>query len=102
MPSSTRGSSSRSSARATLCRAREPGQDRSHSTIACGLLDPEVTAMGDFDRAVLGSADDPAKPAGMHPLGQVDARFTVSFESSVPAALLVMSQFFAALARRDV
>jgi hypothetical protein len=57
--------------------------------------------MGDFDRAVMGSADDPAKPEGVQPLGQVDARFAVSFENSVPAALLVMSQLFSALARRD-
>src|SRR5262245_29715348 len=57
--------------------------------------------MGDFDRALVGQAEDPVAPAGVHPLGQVDARFPVSFESSVPAALLVMSQLFSALARRD-
>lgn len=47
-------------------------------------------------------AQNPAKPAGLHPLGQPDARFSVSFESSVPEAMRLLSEYFVALSRRDL
>ncbi|MPZ98618.1 MAG: hypothetical protein GEU80_04615 [Dehalococcoidia bacterium] len=50
----------------------------------------------------LDAAGDPQKPEGIHPLGQPDARFPVFYEQSVPNGLRVMSEFFIALARRDL
>lgn len=47
-------------------------------------------------------AQNPATPAGLHPLGQPDARFSVSFESSVPEAMRLLSEYFVALSRRDL
>jgi hypothetical protein len=47
-------------------------------------------------------AVDPARPAGLRPLAQLDARFPVAFEASVPAAMRVLTEYFAALARRDL
>ena len=44
---------------------------------------------------------NPAKPEGLHPLGQPDARYPVFYAESVPNGLRVMSEFFAALAARD-
>ena len=41
---------------------------------------------------------NPAKPEGLHPLGQPDARYPVFYAESVPNGLRVMSEFFAALA----
>ncbi|MCB9490842.1 MAG: hypothetical protein H6674_02095 [Dehalococcoidia bacterium] len=45
---------------------------------------------------------NPAKPEGLHPLGQPDARYPVFYAESVPNGLRVMSEFFAALAARDL
>jgi len=45
---------------------------------------------------------DPLKPTGLHPQGQLDARFAVSYEATVPKALSLMAEFFAALAARDL
>ena len=49
-----------------------------------------------------GGATDPQKPEGIHPLGQPDARFPVFYEQSVPNGLRVMSEFYIALAQRDL
>jgi hypothetical protein len=40
-------------------------------------------------------------PPGMHPMGQLDARFPVAYEASAPAALEVAIGWMAALAKRD-
>ncbi|HEY1752563.1 MAG TPA: hypothetical protein VGG29_14990 [Caulobacteraceae bacterium] len=40
-------------------------------------------------------------PAGIHPMGQLDARYPVAYEASAPAALGVAVAWMAALARRD-
>jgi len=45
-------------------------------------------------------ADVPT-PAGLKPLGQLDARFPVAYETSVPDAMRVMTNWMAALANRD-
>jgi hypothetical protein len=37
----------------------------------------------------------------MHPLGQLDGRFAVSFEESVPQSLALLGRYFSALAKRD-
>jgi len=47
-------------------------------------------------------ARDPEKPAGLHPLGQPDARYAAFWEQTVPAALKLMGDYFVALARRDL
>lgn len=49
-----------------------------------------------------GDATDPREPEGIHPLGQLDARFPVTYRESVPRATSVLTEYFAALARRDV
>jgi hypothetical protein len=41
-------------------------------------------------------------PAGLKPLGQLDARFPVAYETSVPEAMRVASLWMAALASRDL
>ena len=43
-----------------------------------------------------------AAPPGMHPMGQLDARFPVAYEDSAPAAMGVAIGWMAALARRDL
>lgn len=48
-----------------------------------------------------GARSDLPRPPGMHPLGQLDARFPVSFEETVPSSLALLGRYFAALARRD-
>jgi len=40
-------------------------------------------------------------PPGLKPLGQLDARFPVAYEASVPEAMRVMTLWMAALANRD-
>src|SRR5215472_1773595 len=40
-------------------------------------------------------------PAGLKPVGQLDARFPVAYETSVPEAMRVMTLWMAALANRD-
>jgi hypothetical protein len=51
---------------------------------------------------VLNRAEDPGTPVGVHALGQLDARFAVTYEASVPIALTLVADYFTALARRDI
>lgn len=44
----------------------------------------------------------PDQPPGLHPLGQLDGRFAVSYETTVPASLGLVARYFSALAARDV
>jgi hypothetical protein len=41
-------------------------------------------------------------PPGLHPAGQLDARFPVAYEGSVPQAMAVAIAWMSALARRDL
>lgn len=41
-------------------------------------------------------------PPGLSPIGQLDARFPVAYETSVPEAMRVMIAWTSALARRDI
>ena len=43
-----------------------------------------------------------AKPEGLRPLAQLDARFPVSYQKSVPEAMRVLTEYFAALSGRDL
>ncbi len=47
-------------------------------------------------------AEDPQAPEGLHPLGQFDARFASAYETTVPAAMAVLTRHFGAIARRDL
>lgn len=47
-------------------------------------------------------ASDPPEPDGIHPLGQLDARFPVTYRRSIPAAMAVLTEYFEALADRDL
>src|SRR5580698_10705716 len=45
---------------------------------------------------------DPEKPAGLKPGAELDGRFTVMYESSVPETMKLAAQYMAALSRRDL
>jgi len=45
---------------------------------------------------------DPQPPSGIKPLAQLDSRFAITFESSVPAAMSLLTQYFRALSERDL
>lgn len=45
---------------------------------------------------------DPVRPKGLHPMGQLDARYPVAYETTVPEAMRVLTAYFAALSRRDL
>jgi len=47
-------------------------------------------------------ANYPAKPPGMHPIGQLDGRYPVAYEVSMPETYRLLVQFMAGLARRDL
>jgi hypothetical protein len=49
-----------------------------------------------------GAVEDPQAPKGLAPLGMLDYRFPMSYETSVPAGVRVLTQYFAALSRRDL
>jgi len=49
-----------------------------------------------------GAVSDLSRPKGMHPLGQLDARFPVAYETTVPESLRLLALFFNAQARRDL
>jgi hypothetical protein len=48
-----------------------------------------------------GMLDDLAKPDGISPLGQLDARFPISYRDTVPTSLALVARFFAAVAERN-
>jgi hypothetical protein len=48
------------------------------------------------------TAEDPQTPAGLKPGGQPDNRFPETYERSIPHATNVLTQYFAALSRRDI
>jgi len=49
-----------------------------------------------------GAVEDPLAPKGLAPLGMLDYRFPMSYETSVPAGVRILTQYFAALSRRDL
>ena len=63
-----------------------------------GDLPPAITA--DLDRRSRLTEELP-KPAGLRPRAQLDARFPVYFEDSVGHAMPLITQYFAAIVRRD-
>ena len=53
-------------------------------------------------QAVMTEPVDPATPAGMKRPAMLGSKYPVTYEQSVPAAMSVMTNYFAALARRDL
>lgn len=49
-----------------------------------------------------GAVEDPQAPKGLAPLGMLDYRFPMTYETSIPAGVRVLTQYFAALTRRDL
>jgi hypothetical protein len=45
--------------------------------------------------------EDPQRPAGLRPGAELDCRFSVSFEKSVPESMRLVTEYFGALNRRD-
>jgi hypothetical protein len=66
------------------------------------MLMAETSARAEPYMAASGAHSDLPRPAGMHPMGQLDARFPVSFEETVPNSLALLARYFTALAKRDI
>jgi hypothetical protein len=65
------------------------------ATVAAASSAPSAMA----DGAV---PDAPPRPAGLKPHAMFDCRFPAAYETSVPAAMTVLTQYFSALAQRDL
>lgn len=63
-----------------------------------------VTALGQSAKGVHAETAEPnlTPPPGMSPRGIPDLRFPMCFKESVPAAVGVMTQYFAAMGQRDL
>jgi TAT (twin-arginine translocation) pathway signal sequence len=48
------------------------------------------------------AVDEPPEPAGLGSAGLLDQRYPVSYQTSIPAAVKVITDYFAALSRRDL
>lgn len=77
----------------------DPGKDR-RSFIA------GVASLGIIGAAAavpaMAQAAEPEKPAGLGPRAMVDNRFPVTFQTSVPQGIGILTQFFTALNQRDL
>lgn len=72
---------------------------------AAGLLGAVGMTSGFAQRAEptpQAEVQDPQAPAGLRPLAQPDCRFPIAYETSVPEGMRLLTQFFAALCRRDL
>jgi hypothetical protein len=68
-----------------------------------GAIGVSSTMARAAEAAPQAGAVDPQKPSsGLHPQGQLDARFPVTFEATIPQAMSVITEYFAALNRRDL
>jgi hypothetical protein len=81
-------------------------RDFLRSSAAAGLVGALalVPAAAFGKETATGSAEmqDPPGPVGIHPLAQLDSRFPVTFESSVPPAITLLTAYFRALSSRDL
>lgn len=72
-------------------------------TAATGLgLVAATTTFGPRAAHAQAAAEELPPPKGIRPGAMLDCRFPVSYQTSVPAAMNVMVQYFAALASRDL
>ncbi len=74
------------------------------AAFAAGMLGAVNLASGLGKAAELSSRDaqDPQAPKGLKPNAQLDPRFRITYERSVPAAIEVITQHFAALSERNL
>jgi hypothetical protein len=61
-----------------------------------------VAMAPDLAQAQQTEVKEPEKPAGLKPDGELDGRFPVMYENSVPEAMKLAAQYMAALTRRDL
>lgn len=88
----------------TIARSSNDGSDRRDfikGAATVGLLGAVGLAPTIARATQQASADDPAAPKGLAPLGMLDYRFPMTYENSIPTAVQVLMQYFAALTRRD-
>jgi hypothetical protein len=88
----------------SIARSSSEASDRRDfmkSAAAAGLLGAVGFAPTVVRAAQQASADDPAPPKGLAPLGMLDYRFPMTYENSIPSGVQVLMQYFAALTRRD-
>lgn len=95
-----------------LAQGNEPQTDRRNfmkSAAAAGFLGAAgaVAALGEPARAQRTQPTEAAEanlkpPAGMSPRGIPDLRFPMCFQDSLPSAVRVITDYFAALGRRDL
>jgi hypothetical protein len=70
--------------------------------IAAGLAGAAVGLAPGVAQAQQAEVKDPEKPAGLKPGAELDGRFPVMYESSVPETMKLAAQYMAALSRRDL
>ena len=77
---------------------------RSFMTVAtaAGLAGAAVGMASGAAQAQQAEVKDPERPAGLKPGGELDGRFPMTYESSVPEAMRLATEYMAALAKRDL
>jgi hypothetical protein len=74
------------------------------SAAAAGLLGAVATAPGlipSAEAAPQANKENPQTPAGLRPGAEPDCRFPEFYQTSVPAGMRLVTDYFAALSRRD-
>ncbi len=69
---------------------------------AVGMAGAAQAAAAAAPQPAAAGAQDPVAPAGLKPGAELDGRFPVMYESSVPEAMKLATQYVAALAKRDL
>jgi hypothetical protein len=71
---------------------------------AAGLLDAAATALAPANSAEAGQvpAENPATPQGLGRMGMLDSRFPITYETCVPTAVGVLTDYFTALSQRSL
>jgi hypothetical protein len=69
---------------------------------AAGLAGAAVGMAPGVAQAQQAEAKDPEKPTGLKPGAELDGRFPVMYESSVPETMKLAAAYMAALSRRDL
>jgi len=69
---------------------------------AAGLAGAAASVAPAVAQAQQAEVKDPEKPAGLKPNAELDGRFPVMYESSVPETMKLAAAYMAALSRRDL
>jgi len=72
------------------------------SIASAGAAAAAFAAIEPVSAAAQTSSDIPAPPKGLGQMGMPDSRFPMTYETSVPAAVKVLTDYFAALSQRDL